>query len=106
MSLTVSPSPPPRDGQASAEFPLAFEALENPSRAALLSATVGTPVERPTPPLPHTPHSGLPGAGRASRHTRERGRGPGAAVADIATIRPDLRALVERLAGQPAATRQ
>jgi len=69
MSLSVSPSPPPLDGKASAELRAAFEALENPSLAARLSATVGTPIEALTARLPNTLQGGLQGAVRTALTT-------------------------------------
>jgi len=64
MSLTVSPAPPPLDSQAEAALRAAFEALENPSLAARLSATVGTPIEALTARLPSSLQGGLHGAVR------------------------------------------
>ncbi|MEY4793961.1 MAG: hypothetical protein RL312_1434 [Pseudomonadota bacterium] len=64
MSLTVSPAPPPLDRQAEAALRAAFEALENPSLAARLSATVGTPIEALTARLPSSLQGGLHGAVR------------------------------------------
>ena len=52
MSLTVSATPPPLGPRAEAELRAAFDALENPSLAARLSATVGTPIEALTARLP------------------------------------------------------
>ncbi|MEN9498426.1 MAG: hypothetical protein RIS83_245 [Pseudomonadota bacterium] len=45
MSLSVSATPPPLEGRALAELRAAFDALENPSLAARLSAAIGTPIE-------------------------------------------------------------
>lgn len=66
MSLTVSTTPPPLGPRAEAELRAAFEALENPSLAARLSATVGTPIEALTARLPSTLQGGLQGAVRAA----------------------------------------
>ena len=59
MSLTVSAAPPPLGPRAEAELRAAFEVLENPSLAARLSATVGTPIEALTARLPAPLQGGL-----------------------------------------------
>ena len=69
MSLTVSAAPPPLGPRAEAELRAAFEALENPSLAARLSATVGTPIEALTARLPQPMQGGLQGAVRAALTT-------------------------------------
>ncbi|MCA3416670.1 MAG: EcsC family protein [Alphaproteobacteria bacterium] len=69
MSLTVSPTPPPLGPRAEAELRAAFDALENPSFAARLSATVGTPIEALTASLPSPLQGGLQGAVRAALTT-------------------------------------
>jgi hypothetical protein len=72
MSLTVSATPPPLEGRAAAELRAAFEALENPSLAARLSATVGTPIEALTARLPGPLQGGLQGAVRTALTTSMR----------------------------------
>ena len=69
MSLTVSATPPPLTPRAEAELRAAFDALENPSLAARLSATVGTPIEALTSRLPDSLQGGLNGAVRAALTT-------------------------------------
>ncbi|MGI9127532.1 MAG: EcsC family protein [Roseomonas sp.] len=69
MSLTASATLPPLDGRAAAELRAAFEALENPSLAARLSATVGTPIEALTARLPSPLQGGLQGAVRTALTT-------------------------------------
>jgi hypothetical protein len=59
MSLTVSATPAPLGPRAAAELRAAFDALENPSLAARLSATVGTPIEALTARLPSSLQGGL-----------------------------------------------
>jgi hypothetical protein len=69
MSLTVSATPPPLSPRAAAELRAAFEALENPSLAARLSATVGTPIEALTARLPGPLQGGLQGVVRTALTT-------------------------------------
>jgi hypothetical protein len=69
MSLSVSTTTPPLGPQAESELRAAFDALENPSFAARLSATVGTPIEALTARLPSVLQGGLHGAVRAALTT-------------------------------------
>lgn len=69
MSLTVSATPPPLPSRAEAELRAAFEALENPSLAARLSASIGTPIEALTARLPSSLQGGLQGAVRTALTT-------------------------------------